>query len=398
MEQKIKTLARELEQDVVKFTREMISIPSFPGQEARVIKRIKQEMEKIGYDNIWIDGMGNLMGYLGSGDQLLAFDGHADTVEVGNGENWKYDPFEGKLENRIIYGRGACDQKGGIASMIYAGKILQDIGVPEHMTFLVVVSVQEEILEGLNWRYIIGEDKIVPDAVVLTEPSRLNISNGQRGRVDIKIKTTGISSHGAAPDKGENAIYKMVPIVLDIKDLNEKLKESPLDSVFGKGCISVTNIQSTSPSPNAIADSATIHVDRRLTSQDTEGSVIKEIESLSSVKKVHPRIYIPEHEYRSKSGTVYPFKAFYNWWYTEESHKLTQTAIKAYQTQFSKDPELIQWQFSTNGVGIQPFNIPTIGFGPGNEDLAHTTDDQVSVADLVKAMQFYASLVKNWNK
>lgn len=396
MKDQIEYIANDLKQEVIDFTREIIAIPSVTGNERHVIKRIQKEMGKIGYDSIQVDGMGNLMGRVGSGEKLIAIDGHVDTVEIGEKSSWKHDPFEGKLEDGIIYGRGACDQKGGVASTIYAGKILKEIGIPKKTTLLVVCSVQEEIYEGLNWRYIIQEDKIKPDIVVLTEPSSLNIAIGHRGRADIKVQTSGVSSHGAAPELGVNAIYKMAPIILDVEKMNSEL---PVDPTFGKGNITVTEIRSTSPSINATADSSEIHVDRRLTLKDTEESVVAEVKSFKSVKKGKAKVYIPEYKYKSNSGILYSIKAYYPSWIMEESHPLVQTAINAFKAQFDVKPKLSKWRFSTNGAATKGiFNIPTIGFGPGYEKYAHTTEDQVPVQHLIQAMAFYSSFVRLWDE
>ena len=393
MKQQITNYSEELRKDVIDFTREIIAIPSISGNESQVIKRIKQQMEKFEYKNVHIDKMGNLIGQIGDGDKILAFDGHADTVEIGNLETWKHDPFEGKIENEIIYGRGACDQKGGIASLIYSGLILQKIGVPKDLTFLVVVSIQEENYEGLNWQFIVKEKNIMPNAVVLTEPTSLKIANAQRGRVDLKIQTKGISSHGATPDEGENAIYKIAPIIRDIEELHTTL---PTDPTFGKACISVTDVRSTSPSINAIADTATIHVDRRLTYQDTLETVIAEIKSLTSVKKAKATVFVPEHEYQSENFS-YPIKAYYPAWIMKEDHPFVQSARAAYKIQFNTEPSFVKWSFSTNGAATKGiFNIPTIGFGPGYEKYAHTPEDQVPVEHLIKAIQFYTSFAMNW--
>lgn len=393
MKQQITNYSEELRKDVIDFTREIIAIPSISGNESQVIKRIKQQMEKFNYQNVHIDKMGNLIGQIGSGDRILAFDGHADTVEIGNLETWKHDPFEGKIENDIIYGRGACDQKGGLTSLIFSGLILQKIGVPKDLTFLVVVSIQEEVYEGLNWQFIVKEKNIIPNAVVLTEPTSLKIANAQRGRVDLKVQTKGISSHGATPDEGENAIYKIAPIIQEIEELHKTL---PTDPTFGKACISVTDVRSTSPSINAIADTATIHVDRRLTSQDTLETVIAEIKSLASVKNAKATVFIPEHEFQSESFS-YPIRAYYPSWIMEEDHPFVQSARSAYSTQFNMEPNFVKWSFSTNGAATKGiFNIPTIGFGPGFEKYAHTPEDQVPVEHLIKAIQFYTSLALSW--
>ncbi len=396
LNKKIKKIANELQSDLVNFTREIINIPSFSGEEDQVIERIRKEMEKIGYQKIQTDEMGNLSGQIGSGKPTLALDGHADTVEIGNLENWSHDPFEGRFEEGIIYGRGACDQKGGLASTIYAGKILSEIGIPK-MTYLVVISVQEEIFEGLNWQYLIQEKKIPkPDVVILTEPTGLKICNGQRGRVDIKLKSSGTSSHGATPDLGDNAIYKLTPVVEDIKKMDSFLPEDP---IFGKGNITVTEFLSSTPSINAVPDSASIHIDRRLTHLDTEESVLQEIKDLPSVKEGNVDVYIPEYEIKISPQMSYPVKAFYSSWYMEETHSLVQTAINTYKIQLNQSPSLTQWRFSTNGAAIKGiFDIPTIGFGPGFEKYAHTVEDQVPVDHLIHATEFYTAFALLWGK
>ncbi|NHJ01296.1 MAG: YgeY family selenium metabolism-linked hydrolase [Candidatus Heimdallarchaeota archaeon] len=396
MKEAIMKAASELKNDLILFTRDIIAIPSLSNNEEAVIQRIKQEMERIGYENIFIDGMGNLIGQLGHGERILAIEGHVDTVDVGNLEKWNFDPYKGIIKNGIIYGRGACDMKGSIASLVYTGAILKKIGIPRGLKFLAIASVMEEIYEGLNWQYIIKENKISPDAVIIAEPSNLKIAYGQRGRVDLKIQTSGVSCHSASPEQGENAIYKIAPIILDIEEMNTTF---PIDSTFGKPCISVTDIYSTAVNQNAIPDSVTIHIDRRLTPQEskTEEDVLKEIRYLKTVKTANATVYIPEYEYKSRSGSNHQIKAFYPSWYMDTSHPLIQTAIKAYQLQFNEEPELYIWPFSTNGVGCKGlFNIPTFGFGPGNEKYAHTEEDQVPIEHLIKALEFYASFAILW--
>jgi len=391
MKEKIEQIAESLKEDVVKFLREIITIPSMSGKEEAVIQRIKKEMEKIGYHKVRIDPMGNLLGIMGSGKRIIALDGHCDTVGVGNPDTWEFDPFKGDYHDNIIYGRGACDQKGGLASAIYAGKILKEIGIPDNISLLVTASVLEEDFEGLCWQYIINEGKIRPEAVLLTEPSNLQIKIGQRGRMEMKVKTRGISSHGSTPERGENAIYKIAPIIRDIEQLNKKLHSK---SILGKGTITATDVMSTAPSLCAVADSAALHLDRRLTGGETMDSSVNEILNLPSVKTVDAGVTVPEYNIKSYTGLVYPVKAYYPMWLMEETHPLVRSAERAYQEQFSQKAEVGVWAFSTNGVVTKGGeDIPTIGFGPGKEEFAHTPYDQVSEDDLVKAMEFYAAFI-----
>ena len=394
MNTEIASSAKALTDDIVQFLRDIISIPSTCGNEKPVLTRIKQEMEKIGYEKIWFDPMGNLFGQIGSGNRIIAFDGHCDTVEVGNPDNWQVDPFKGDCQKGIIYGRGASDQKGGLASALYAGKILKDLGTPEDFSFIVAASVLEEDFEGLSWKYIIEEDKIIPQAVILTEPSNMTIKIGQRGRMEMKLKAKGVSCHGSTPELGENAIYKMTPVIQDIERLNRELSS---DSELGKGSIVVTDIRSSAPSLCAVPDSATIHMDRRVTVGENLETSLQEISTLESVKEIQATIDVPEYTIKSYTGYTAQAKAYVPMWLMDRSHPLVKTAEKAYKLQFNKDAEVGTWKFSTNGVATKGmFDIPTIGFGPGKEEHAHSPDDQIKIEDLVDAISFYAALTYSW--
>ncbi|MFC1492435.1 YgeY family selenium metabolism-linked hydrolase [candidate division KSB1 bacterium] len=390
----IRGIARSLESKIVDFLRDIIAIPSFDS-EKDVIDRIRSEMETVGYDEIRIDRMGNLLGRLGSGSRTIAIDGHCDTVSTGNPGNWEIDPLTGRYSDGYVYGRGATDQKGGIASMVYSAEILKKTGIPDDITVWHVISIREEEYEGVNWQYLVREEKLKPDIVLLTEPTNLDICIGQRGRVDIKVRTNGVSCHGANPHLGENAIYKMTPVLRDIEKMNLKFPE--IDAL-GKGTITVTGICSTSPSINAIADSAEIHIDRRLTKGDTLESAVNEIKELSSVLEADADVYVPEFNLKTYTGLEYPCKSYYATWLMEKTHPAVRNAAKTYELLFNKKPDVRPWNFSTNGVATRGiFDIPTIGLGPSDELLAHTTEEKVSVQHLTDASAFYASFVKNYN-
>jgi putative selenium metabolism hydrolase len=393
MREIIASAAESFRADLTEFVRQIISTPSLSGEEGPVVDRLKAEMLEIGYEEVRVDPMGNLLGRIGSGGRVIAIDGHCDTVDIGDPDTWEVDPFGAELRDGVIYGRGAVDQKGGLAAAIYAGKILKEIGMPDDVSLLVVASVSEEEVEGLNWQYIIKEDGIVPAAVLLTEPTGLSISIGQRGRTEIRVRTHGVSCHGSAPEHGENAVYKMAPIIMEVEQLHRRLKSSP---VLGSGSVTVTDVRSTSPSHlYAVPDSATIHLDRRLTVGETLESAIQELEQLPSVRAAGADVFMPEYEVTTHTGLVYPAKPYYPPWLMSESDPLVRAAIEAYRGQFEEEARLSTWGFSTNGVTTKGvFDIPTIGFGPGAEEHAHTASDQVVVDDLFKAMAFYTAFIQ----
>lgn len=359
--EKILEKAKSYEKDMTKFLRDMIRIPSESCDEKEVVLRIKQEMEKVGFDSIEIDPMGNLLGRIGHGKHLIAMDAHIDTVGIGEIKNWNYDPYEGYEDDEIIIGRGGSDQEGGMASMVYAGKIIKDLGLEGDYTLLITGTVQEEDCDGLCWQYIIEESKIKPEFVVITEPTACRIYRGHLGRMEIKVSTTGISCHGSAPERGDNAIFKMAPILLEVQELNNHLKDDPF---LGKGTMTVSEIFFSSPSRCAVADGCSISIDRRLTHGETYLTALKEIEELPSVKKVNAKVEMYTYERPAYTGLVYPTESFFPTWVLDEKHVVCESLVDTYQNLFNKKPIVDKWTFSTNAVSIMGrFNIPCIGFG-----------------------------------
>ncbi len=377
------------EHQVVQFLRELIAIKSLSSHEEQVIYRIKHEMEKCDYDEITIDPMGNILGRIGHGKHIIALDAHVDTVDVGNPTNWSVDPFKGAEKDGNIYGRGACDMKGALASIVYGGKIIKELGLEDDYTLYVVGSVQEEDCDGLCWQYIIKEDKLRPQIVVIAEPTNLALYRGHRGRIEIEVRTKGISCHGSAPERGVNAVYKMAPIVEDIEKLNERLGGEPF---LGKGTVTIAEIRSTSPSLCAVADSSAIHLDRRLAAADTMESAVKEIQDLPGVKKANAEIVVLDYEVPSWRGLIYTTKKYYPTWLLPENHPALLTGMKAFEGLFNEKPNVSRWVFSTNGVAVMGrHGIPCIGFGPGNEIYAHMATEHIPVEHLVKASAWYAA-------
>ncbi len=386
--------AQKLESDVVEFLRDIVSIPSTSTNEKEVIERIRAEMEKVGFEEVKTDGLGNLMGRIGSGPRVLAIDGHCDVVDVGNPDLWQVEPFGAEVRDGKLWGRGSCDQKGGLASAVYAGKILADIGVPKDVTVWVTATIMEEDCDGMCWKYMIEEEGFRPDAVLITEPTNLNIYRGQRGRMEIKVKTEGVSCHGSAPERGVNAIYKMAPIVQDIELLHKRLRH---DDFLGKGSVTISDIRSTAPSLCAVADSCTIHLDRRLTKGETMDSALEEIRALPSFQKAEAKVWVPKYRATSYKGTEYSMQSYFPTWVLEEDHPVLQKAVASYEKLFETAPKVDKWTFSTNGVGIMGLHgIPTFGLGPGNEVLAHAPNEHIPIDHLVKAMAFYAAFVQSF--
>ena len=373
---------------ISQFLRDMIAIPSESRQEAKVIQRIKAEMETVGFDRVDIDPMGNILGYIGNGRHLIAMDAHVDTVGVGDPDQWEYDPYKGYEDDEIIVGRGASDQEGGMAAMVYAAKIIKDLHLEDDYTLLITGTIQEEDCDGLCWQYIINENKIRPEFVVSTEPTSCGIYRGQRGRMEIKVATSGVSCHGSAPERGDNAIFKMAPILNELQVLHTRLKN---DDFLGKGSLTVSEIFSSSPSRCAVADGCWVSIDRRLTVGETGAYALQQIRDLTAVKEVKAQVCMYNYEQPSYTGLVYPTESYFPAWTLEEDHPACQTLVAGYKHLFGEDPIVDKWTFSTNGVAITGMSgIPCIGFGPGHEDQAHAPNEKTWKSELVKSAAMYA--------
>jgi putative selenium metabolism hydrolase len=347
-------------------------------------------MKKVGFDEAGIDRMGNVIGYMGKGKTLIAFDGHIDTVGIGNRDNWKFDPYEGFETKTEIGGRGTSDQLGGPVAAVYGAKIMKDLGLlNDRYRVMVTGTVQEEDCDGLCWEYIIKEEKIRPEFVVITEPTNGNIYRGQRGRMEIRVEVKGVSCHGSAPERGDNAIYKMGEIIGEVKELNNHLKD---DSFLGKGTLAVSQIYFSSPSRCAVADMCAISIDRRLTWGETYQSALREIAALPTVRKYKAKVTMYRYDRPSYTGVVYPIDCYFPTWVIPEDAKPTKAMVRAYEGMFGK-PKVDKWTFSTNGVSVMGRNkIPCIGFGPGKEEQAHAPNEKTWKADLVRCAAVYAAL------
>ena len=421
----VKRAAEAYLPQMTRFLRDLIAIPSESCEEEGVIRRTIREMEALGFDKAWIDPEGNALGYMGDGEKIIAFDGHIDTVGIGNRDNWTNDPYEGYETDDIIYGRGGSDQEGGVVSAVYGAKIMKDLGlIPAGYKILVTATVQEEDCDGLCWQYIHNEDGITPEFVVSTEPTDGGIYRGHRGRMEIRVDVAGVSCHGSAPERGDNAIYKMAEIVSEVKQLNEngcaetdaikglvKMLEPEFnpehyeDARFlGRGTCAVSQIFYTSPSRCAVADSCAISIDRRITAGETWDSCLKEIEDLPACKKYGAKVSMYMYDRPAWTGLKYETECYFPTWINKESAPHVQALADAHKALYGDKrvghpdamalrhrPLIDKWTFSTNGVSIQGrYGIPCVGFGPGAESQAHAPNEITWKEDLVRCAAVYA--------
>ncbi len=379
--------------DIIRFMREICAIPSTDSQIKDVGERVAAEMRKLGFDEVRWDVQGNILGRVGNGSRHIVFDSHLDTVGVGDRSQWQWDPFEGKVEDGVLYARGACDEKNSTPGMVYGIALARELGLLEGWTAWYFGNI-EEWCDGIAPNVFVEHDpRIRPDCVIIGEPTCMNIYRGHKGRVEMQITVKGRSAHAASNWLGDNAVYKALPIIAGIRDLDPQLRAHEF---LGKGTITVSDLRVSTASINAVPDQVAIFIDRRLTFGDTVDS------ALAEVRDVVARSGVPAHDVRlemltyaepSWNGFVLEVEKYYPAWALEESHPLVQAGLRATELALGQRAVTGKWDFSTNGTyWAGKAGIPCIGFGPGDERHAHSVLDQVRLDDVVRATGVYALL------
>jgi putative selenium metabolism hydrolase len=373
--------AKLREGKIVRFLREMIAIPAESRHEGDRCERVRREYEELGFHEVFFDRLGNVVARVGEGPLKILMDGHIDCVGVGDPGAWAFDPFQGKLEGGEVWGRGAVDELPGVACMAHGAAMAMNRGLPPEVTLYLTASVMEEDCDGYCLLHLIEKEGIRPHVVVIGEPTDLGVYRGQRGRVEATISTRGVSSHAAHPEEGVNALYKLAPILLDIEELNERL---PADDFLGKGTVVASHLECTSASLNAVPAAARLFLDRRLTAGETVEGALAELRALPSLGDA--TVEVLEYDEVSWRGERARQEKFFPAWVLPEDHALVQGMVEAVGTVLGEPPRISRWSFSTNGVATMGrHGIPTVGFAPGREELAHTTEEHVRVEDLVTA-------------
>lgn len=379
----------EKHDDIINFMREICAIPSMDSQIGPVGERVQQEMRKLGYDEVRFDKMGNTIGRIGNGPRIIVFDSHIDTVGIGDRSAWQWDPFIGKVEDGILYARGACDEKNSTPGMVYGLAMARDLGLLDGWTVYYFGNM-EEWCDGIAPNsFVVADPQVKPDFVIIGEPTKMQVYRGHKGRVEMKVVSKGKSAHAASNHVGDNAIYKLLPVIEGISKLEPQLGDHEF---LGHGKITVSDMRVQTPSLNAVPDEATIYIDRRLTFGETKDGCVEQVRAL--VPPQHrDAIKVEElfYDEPSYTGFVFPVDKYFPPWALDEAHPLVQAGIQARALLGLPDAPTGKWDFSTNGTyWAGKAGIPSIGFGPGDETTAHTVNDSVSLDEVVQSTAFYA--------
>jgi putative selenium metabolism hydrolase len=389
----IKKRVNGAREDLMQFMLDICAIPSMDSKIGPVGERIQAEMTRLGYDEVRFDKMGNTVGRIGNGKRVLVYDSHIDTVGIGDPATWGWDPFKGKVENGILYARGASDEKASTPGMVYGLAMARDLGYLDDFTVYYFGNM-EEWCDGIAPNTFVEVDPgIKPDFVVIGEPTRMQVYRGHKGRVELKVTSTGRSAHAASHHLGDSALYKMLNVISGIRDLDAHLKTHEF---LGKGTIMVTDTRISTASINAVPDGFTVFIDRRLTFGESKEEAVQQVKDLIP-GYLRDQITVEELFYDDPSytGFVFPVDKYYPAWALEEKHPIVQAGQDTVKQLWNETRPTGKWSFSTNGTyWAGKAKIPSIGFGPGDEIYAHTTMDQVSLEDMVAATEFYALFPK----
>jgi putative selenium metabolism hydrolase len=310
-----------------------------------------------------------------------------DTVMVDDADEWSFNPFGGEIIDGNVCGRGSADMKGGLAASVYAVAAVKALGLAGSEAIAVSCSVMEEDYDGEALYYLCTQGRFKPENVIVCEPSTLKMALGHRGRALITIDTQGVAAHGSAPEKGVNAVYKMRPVISRVEDLSRNFIEDP----GKKGSITLSIIESTAVSANAVPTKCRIFLDRRLALGEDRDYIEKELKEL--LKGIDAVWDVYQVVGKSWSGEDVILDSFLPAWKIESDLPLAKKGKEAYRQVFEKDPEPFMWEFSTNGVASAGrLGIPTIGLGPGDPLLAHKRDELCPLSEILKAAEFYAAL------
>lgn len=371
------------------FVQRAVQTVSYSDEEGALAALVQAEMQKIGYDEAFIDSTGNVVGRIGNGPVIVHFDSHMDTVRVHDAGAWQVPPFSGEIVDGYLWGRGSVDMKSALCASVYAAALAKEAGHMQGKTVYVTGSVCEEYCDGVNLTHLYEELSLKPDYCIICEPSDNVITLGHKGKAQVRITTHGVSAHGSAPEKGVNAVYEMAQIIARVKQLNRSLFREQ-----GRyGTVVLSDISCVSASLNAVPDACSIYLDRRLAPGETIAQVKGEMESLVAGKNASWEVGTLHHT--SWTGKALDYEPLHDPWMIGEEHALTKALIRAYRGALGREPGGFDfWDFGTNAVTPVSMGVPTIGFGPGAYKLAHMRDERCSVRQIEEALEVYCRLIR----
>jgi putative selenium metabolism hydrolase len=375
--------------------RELVACPSLSGNEGGVARVLADAMRRMGFDSVTVDRLGNVIGGIRGNDDgpAVLLDGHLDTVPVPDPQAWTHPPFGGEIVDARLYGRGASDMKGALACMVVAASYFAgNTGRRFSGSIRVAGTVHEECFEGVACREISAAVK--PDYVIIGEASELNLKTAQRGRAEIVLETFGRPAHSSNPEAGANAVTMMMRLLERVEKLI-----APEHPLLGKGIAVVTDIAS-SPYPGAsvVPGACRATCDRRLLVGETREDVLRPFHTIiaelsAQYADFHATAGFAHGPARCYTGETIEAERFYPAWLSDREAPFVQKVLAGLRGA-GLDPALSHYSFCTNGSHYAgEAGIPTLGFGPSLERLAHVTDEYIEIGQIRRGLAGYAAIL-----
>ncbi len=354
--------------DMVSFLQRLVRTRSLSGEEGSLAGLVKDEISSLGVDQVWIDELGNVVAKVsGTGEGPILFDAHMDTVPEGDLANWKKDPFSGELVNGHIYGRGSVDMKGGLAAIAYSIKLVKE-GFPD---IIYAFVVHEEDHEGFGVRHVIGSLANKPELVILGEPTSLNLARGHRGRAELIVEMKGKTAHSSMPELGENCLDLMCDYLRELKSM-----KMPRHPILGSASVAPVNVEVSPGIIPIIPDRCQLLLDRRTLPGESREYLERQLGGT-----------IVRRRLRCYTGYEEEVEAWFPAWINEDP-SLGKLAEKL-------GADIITWRFGTDGsYTAGELGIPTLGYGPGDQEMAHRPNEMVDVKEVERAVKGYAEIVQ----
>ena len=383
--------------ELIVFCQRIVQTPSLPGKEGDVAGLIRAEMERLGYDEVWIDDWGNVVGLLrgqGTGRSVM-FNGHMDHVDPGDPADWLYPPYGGEIHDGRLWGRAVADMKGPLAAMTYAGGALAREGIRPPGDLFVAAVVQEEV-GGLGTRNLV--QAVHPDLAVVGEATSNQLARGHRGRAEVVVRVQGKSVHASVPDQGVNPHAVMARFI-------QRLEGIPLacDETFGHSSVAPTLYLADQKSSNVVPGQVRLHLDWRNIPGETADDVLAQLQplldaSLAEVEGSQGELLLHTRDLRTYTGQREIFPAVTPSYGLAADDPVVQRGQRVLAHALSRRVEVTIWRFATDGGHLMEAGVPTIGFGPAEEGAVHTVRESVAIEMLGEGMLGYLALALELGK
>ncbi|MGB5391652.1 MAG: M20/M25/M40 family metallo-hydrolase [Thermoanaerobaculia bacterium] len=384
-------------QHCVDLLQQMIRTLSLPGHEGELASLVANEMHDLGYDEIRIDEVGNVLGRIEGRGQApaLMFNTHLDHVDVGDPAGWPHPPFGGEIHDDRVWGRGAVDIKGPMAAQVVGvARLLAGERPPGDVW--VTAVVQEEI-GGVGARHLAETLPPIP-IVVVGEPSHNTLRRGHRGRTELVAHISGRSVHASVPERGVNPLFALGLFLGGLETL-----KMPTDTDLGPSTVAPTLLRTDQTSANVVPGEVWQTCDWRnipgQSGEDARAMLQAVAARVLSENPAHAEseidVVIPVIERRTYTGLERPIPGANPAYILPADHPAVVAAEDICREVLKEVRPTGVWQFATDGGHFAEAGMAPVGFGPGDEFLAHTVNEHIEISALEEAMAVNEALARN---